>query len=79
MRLLPANDEGGPRFNQPHLHAALRHFARHGLAAARDAHGQALAAADAGDRETYAWWLEVCRALDRRMARSLDRIADNGR
>ncbi len=57
------------------LHAALRHFAQHGLAAARHARTRAEAAHAAGDMRGYDWWLEICRALDRRMARDLDRKA----
>lgn len=55
------------------LHAALRHFAQHGLAAAHHACAQAEDARKAGDSLGYDWWLEICRALDRRMARELDR------
>lgn len=68
---LPANDNGGPRATDAMLHAALRHFAEHGLAAAQRARKQAEAAFFAGDRQGYQWWLEICRALDRRMAREL--------
>jgi hypothetical protein len=69
---LPANDNGGGRATDAMLHAALRHFAEHGLAAAQRARAQAEAAFFAGDRQAYQWWLEICRALDRRMARELD-------
>jgi len=68
---LPANDNGGARTSDAMLHAALRHFAEHGLAAAQRARKQAEAAARAGDRRGYEWWLEICRALDRRMASEL--------
>ena len=68
---LPANDNGGPRASDAMLHAALRHFAEHGLAAAHRARKQAEAAFFAGDRQGYQWWLEICRALDRRMASEL--------
>lgn len=67
----PANDNGAERPSDAMLHAALRHFAEHGLAAAQHARRQAEAAFFAGDRQTYQWWLEICRALDRRMAREL--------
>ena len=40
------------------------HDVHSGAAAAR-------AAARAGDRRGYEWWLEICRALDRRMASEL--------
>ena len=68
---LPANDNGGSAGDAV-LHAALRHFAEHGLAAARRARSQAEAAFFAGDRQGYQWWLEICRALDRAMAREID-------
>lgn len=68
---LPANDNGGHRPSDSMLHAALRHFAEHGLAAAHRARKQAEAAFFAGDRQGYQWWLEICRALDRRMANEL--------
>jgi hypothetical protein len=54
------------------LHAALRHFAAHGLGAAREARRQAESAFFAGDRQTYDWWLGVCRTLDRRLAAQLE-------
>ena len=69
---LPANDNGGSGAHDAMLHAALRHFAQHGLAAAQRARRQAEAAFFAGDRQAYQWWLEICRALDRAMARELD-------
>ena len=68
---LPANDNGGDRPSDAMLHAALRHFAEHGLAAAHRARKQAEAAFFAGDRNAYRWWLGVCRTLDRRLAREL--------
>ncbi|WP_234002307.1 hypothetical protein [Erythrobacter sp. AP23] len=58
------------------MRAALRHFAEHGLGAARAARQQAEQAHFTGDREGYRWWLGVCRTLDRRLAGQLeDRIA----
>ncbi len=72
---LPANDNGAGLSNDTMLHAALRHFADHGLAAAREARRHAEDARAAGDDQTYEWWLGICRALDRRMARELDRQA----
>ena len=71
---LPANDNGGARASDAMLHAALRHFAEHGLAAAHRARKQAEAAFFAGDRQGYQWWLEICRALDRRMANELGAV-----
>lgn len=50
------------------LRAALRHFAEHGLGAAREARAKAEAAFFAGDREAYDWWLGITRTLDRRLA-----------
>jgi hypothetical protein len=67
---LPANDNGGMA-SDAMLHAALRHFAAHGLAAAHRARAQAEAALIANDEQGYRWWLEVCRTLDRRMASEL--------
>jgi len=75
---LPANDNGGNRASDAMLHAALRHFAEHGLAAAHRARKQAEAAFFAGDRQGYQWWLEICRALDRRMANELAASAGPG-
>ncbi len=73
--LRAANDNGHRYHGDATIHAALRHFAEHGLAAARHARTQAEAARLAGDDQGYDWWLEICRALDRRMARELDRQA----
>ncbi|MDP3907440.1 hypothetical protein [Novosphingobium sp.] len=50
------------------LRDALKHFARHGLRAAEVARQNAERAFFAGDRQSYRHWLEICRALDRRMA-----------
>jgi hypothetical protein len=60
------------------LHAALRHFAEHGLAAAHRARGQAEAALRADDRQGYLWWLDICRTLDRRLAGELAQGAGGG-
>jgi hypothetical protein len=69
-----ANDNGRVRETDDlMLHAALRHFAEHGLGAARAARKQAEAAFFAGDRQTYDWWLGICRTLDRRLAAQLVR------
>ncbi len=70
-RPVAANDDGD-LVSQVFITAALRQFAKHGLAAADHARDQAIAASEAGDRQTFEWWLEVCRALDRRMARRID-------
>ncbi len=69
----PANDNSGETLSDTLLRAALKHFGRHGLGAAENARTQAERAFFMGDRESYDWWLSVCRALDRRMA---DRLAD---
>lgn len=71
VRAAPANDNGPEPASDAMLHAALRHFAAHGMAAAHRARKQAEAALSAGDRQGYLWWLEVCRALDRRTAGKL--------
>ena len=71
-----ANDNGDPSANQGNdqmLHAALRHFAEHGLGAATEARNQAEKAFFAGDRPSYDWWIGICRTLDRRMAEEMDR------
>lgn len=71
-----ANDNSGSGDNKGHdvmLHSALRHFAQHGMGAAREARSQAEQAFFAGDRQSYDWWLGICRTLDRRMAEELHR------
>ena len=68
-----ANDNGGSDENNHLLHAALRHFSKHGLGAAGEARKQAENAFFAGDREAYDWWLNVCRTLDKRMAEEIAR------
>jgi hypothetical protein len=68
---MPANDNAAAGLDGM-LHAALRHFAEHGLAAAHCARRQAEAAFLTGDAQGYQWWLEICRALDRAMASELD-------
>lgn len=76
----PANDNHAAELNanadRELLHAALRQFAQHGIGAAAHARSQAERAFFAGDRETYRWWLGVCRTLDRRMAGALARKTD---
>ena len=62
----PVDGKGAP--SDIILHAALRHFAAHGLGAARAARGRAHEAFFAGDRMAYDWWLEITRTLDRRLA-----------
>lgn len=62
------NDKGDAAQSDKLLHAALRHFAEHGLGAARAARAQAEHAFFAGDRQAYDWWLAVTRTLDQRLA-----------
>ena len=57
--------------NELVLRAALKHFAAHGLGAAKVARAQAEKAFFQGDRETYDWWVGITRTLDRRLAASL--------
>lgn len=63
-----ANDNVDEPVSQAMLEASLRHFAAHGLGAARAARHQAQQAFFAGDQASYHWWLGICRLLDRRMA-----------
>lgn len=63
-----ANDNGDEPVSAAMLEASLRHFAAHGLGAARAARQQAEQAFFAGDQKSYRWWLGICRLLDRRMA-----------
>ena len=53
------------------MRGALKHFAEHGLGAAKAARQQAEQAHYAGDDEAYEWWLGICRTLDGRLAKSL--------
>lgn len=61
------------------LRAALKHFAAHGLAAADRARANAEEAFFAGDRATYRHWLDICRALDRRMAAAVAARAEHAK
>ena len=72
-----ANDNSQHQIRSAVLHAALNHFARHGLAAARVAADLAEAARAAGDADGHAWWLDICRTLDRRLAARMERDAAN--
>ena len=74
-----ANDNGPGQnsktlSNDQMLRAALRHFAEHGLGAAREARAQAEAAFFSGDRQAYHWWLGITRTLDRRLAREAEQL-----
>ena len=66
-----ANDNTDDTTSEVMLRGALRLFAQHGLGAAERARTAAEQAFFAGDRDSYRWWLGICRALDRRMAISL--------
>ena len=78
-----ANDNGGAGYtfdqarpgNDHVLHAALRHFAQHGIGAAREARAQAEKAFFLGDRQAYDWWIGITRTLDRRLAAEAERAA----
>lgn len=73
-----ANDNGDTiAANAPSdrmLRAALRHFAEHGLGAAREARSKAEQAFFAGDRQAYDWWLGITRTLDRRLAMQAEKV-----
>ncbi len=81
MPLHAANDNGGGIGGEALLHAALRHFAEHGLSAAGRARDNAEAAFFAGRSDDYRWWMAICTALDRRMtaAAAFHRDANSGR
>lgn len=72
LNLAAANDNGAPWRRIGELEAALRHFARHGVAAARVAADKAQAAQAAGDAAGHEQWMDICRTLDRRMARQIE-------
>jgi hypothetical protein len=68
MPLRAANDNTWNLSGDRVVQAALRHFARHGLAAAQVAMDRAEDAFFAGDRDGFRMWSAICRVLDRRMA-----------
>ncbi len=73
---VPGGADGRRRAPPEHLlQAALRHFAEHGLGAARAAREQAERAFFAGDRSAYEWWIDITRTLDRRLAFDAERAA----
>lgn len=74
---LAANDNGFVG-HSGELRAALKHFAEHGLGAARVAQHNAERAFFAGDRKAYQHWLGICRTLDRRMAGALAQRIEPG-
>jgi hypothetical protein len=63
----PANDNLASGERDAVHHAALRQFTRHGICAAEHARQQAERAFFKGDRDTYQWWLGICRELDRKL------------
>ena len=67
LPLNAANDNGSSIGGEQLLHAALRHFAEHGLSAADRARENAEIAFFAGRSDEYRWWMAICTALDRRM------------
>lgn len=69
----PANQNGAPVVSEEVLVDALRHFAEFGLGAAAEALHRAETAFDQGEREAGVKWLEIGRALDRRLARQFQR------
>ena len=72
-----ANDNGdatAAAANDTLLRAALRHFAEHGISAAREARAKAENAFFAGDRRAYDYWLGITRTLDRRLAAEAERL-----
>jgi len=71
IRRRPANDNVIGICSDHLLRAALRHFAEHGLGAAEHARQLAEEAFFTGDRDSYRWWLSICRTLDRRMAEAV--------
>jgi hypothetical protein len=74
-----ANDNSLRQIRAAALHAALRHFARHGLSAARVAGEQAQAALAAGDADGHSRWLDICRTLDRHTAACVTGLTANRR
>jgi hypothetical protein len=74
--LRAANDNDWNLARDRVVQGALRHFARHGLAAAQVAQDNAEDAFFAGDRNGYRWWMAICRTLDRRMASAVGHRAD---
>lgn len=64
------NTSAGDIAHDALLRDALKHFAQHGLRAAEVARQNAERAFFAGDRPAYRHWLDICRALDRRMAQA---------
>jgi hypothetical protein len=74
----PANDTDNGLAQDLMLQSALRHFSRHGLAAAEQARTIAMRAIAEGDRGQYSHWLAICGKLDRRMASRLSATYGSG-
>ncbi|MFC0588169.1 hypothetical protein ACFFF7_01950 [Novosphingobium aquiterrae] len=72
-----ANDNLGRQRHDPVLRDALKHFARHGMAAAQVARQHAEQAFFADDGQAYRHWLAICRTLDRRLAASCERATSS--
>jgi hypothetical protein len=66
-----ANDNGGE--DSRLLRAALQHFAKHGLNAARAAREEAERAFATGNHSGAEGWAEICNAFDRRLGARLKR------
>lgn len=71
IHLRASNDDYHGISSDKLMQATLRHFAHHGLSAARRAKESAETAWLAKDFESCTFWLSICRALDRRMADAL--------
>jgi hypothetical protein len=67
-----ANDVEAVISQDPLLVSTLRHFANHGLGAAREARRLAQEARRQNDPDRYRHWLAICRHLDRRMAARIE-------
>ncbi len=70
-----ANDNGGEAVagvEAARFDAALRHFGQYGLRAASVAADAALAAHGDSDAISAARWLDICRLLDRRLAKRIE-------
>ena len=77
LRMRGANDDAAGRAVafDPLLVDALRHFARHGLAAAPAAHRAANAALAAGEPAAFDRWIAITRCFDARLARGAEAAA----
>jgi hypothetical protein len=79
VRVMAANDNGeaagasAPGAFEPVLVEALRHFARHGLDAARVAHAEAARAAGEGNAPVADQWIAITGMFDRRLAAAAQR------